>query len=83
MTKEIRNCEFTFKCPKLWASLALTSNDGVRFCQECQRSVIFCRTASELERAIINNDCVAVEISGHIGPELFLGEPRGPKYETD
>jgi hypothetical protein len=80
MSTEIRNCEFRFECPKLWDALAPTTDERVRFCGECQRHVIFCRTATELKKAIINDDCVAVRIPTPRGPEMLLGEPREPLY---
>jgi len=83
MTKEIRNCEFTFKCPKVWDLLAPTPDARIRFCGECQRQVVFCRTATELKRAVIDNECVAVDIRGPNGPERTMGSPREPKYEVD
>jgi len=64
MDAEIRNCEFKFKCPKLWDELELTDDPNIRTCQECQRRVVFCRTASELKRAITDDECVAVKIPG-------------------
>jgi hypothetical protein len=83
MNTEIRNCEFTFKCPKVWDALAPTPDPSIRFCGECQRQVVFCRTATELKRAIIDNECVAVDISSPRGPERTLGEPRQPPYMRD
>lgn len=67
---EIRNCEFRFECPKLWAELQETENQKIRFCEACNRSVHYCKTPSELQRAIINNYCVAVELKKE------RGEPR-------
>jgi len=59
---EIRNCEFRFKCPMAWDALTPTLKPKIRHCSQCQREVVYCKTASELKRAIIENRCVAVEI---------------------
>ena len=59
---EIRNCEFRFKCPMTWDALSTTLEPKIRYCSQCEREVVYCKTASELKRAIIENQCVAVEI---------------------
>ena len=73
MDAEIRNCEFKFKCPKLWDELELTDDANIRTCEECQRRVFFCRTASELKRAITDDKCIAVKIPSSGRSEPFLG----------
>lgn len=82
---EIRNCEFRFKCPKLWESLDLTGDDAVRSCDKCNRTVHFCKTPLHLQAAIVANQCVAVEIhdSGESESRLMVGEPRGSTYIVD
>lgn len=76
MNAEIRNCEFRFKCPRTWESLSKTFDQRVRHCSECDRRVIYCKTESELKRAIIYDECVAVEIvQPGGGVQLFVGEP--------
>ena len=78
MTAEIRNCEIRFKCPKDWDALPKTHDPNVRRCNECNRRVVYCKKASELQKAIINNDCVAVEIKQ---PDdevcVYVGEVMG------
>ena len=73
---EIRNCEFRYECPKLWAELQETENKKIRFCDACDRSVHYCKTPAELHRAIINNYCVAVEIKkeGRASRQILLGD---------
>lgn len=82
MNAEIRNCEFRFKCPKTWDVLELTENDVVRFCGQCQRTVHYCKTPSELQTAIVNDQCVAVEIreTEESEPRLVVGNPDGSPY---
>ena len=82
---EIRNCEFRFKCPKLWQSLDLTVDVTVRFCRQCNRTVHYCKTPLELHSAIIANHCVAIEIQDALNSEakLLVGEPLGSPYTLD
>lgn len=82
---EIRNCEFRFKCPKLWESLELTGDDSVRFCDQCNRTVHYCKTPLQLHAAIVANQCVAIEIkdSGESESRLMVGEPMGSPYNVD
>lgn len=61
MTTFIRNCTFAFKCEKKWALLTQTKSNDVRFCEDCQREVFFCRTDEQLRESIVMNRCVAVE----------------------
>ena len=79
---EIRNCEFRFKCPKLWDSLELTGDDTVRFCGQCNSTVHYCRAPLQLHAAIIANHCVAVEIHDALDsePRLVVGEPLCSSY---
>ncbi len=62
MSDEIRNCEFSFKCPKTWDALERTPLQAQRYCGECQQIVHYCKTANELQWAIVRNLCVAVEV---------------------
>ena len=73
---EIRNCEFRVKCPRQWTELQETRNEKIRFCGSCKRSVHYCKTPAELQRAIIKNYCVAVELKKERGARLqvLLGD---------
>lgn len=73
---EIRNCEFRVECPKQWTELQETRNEKIRFCGSCKRSVHYCKTPAELQRAIIKNYCVAVELKKERGsaPQVLLGD---------
>jgi hypothetical protein len=59
----IRNCLFAFRCHQQWKSLEQTSNPGVRYCHECSRQVVLCRSNGELRTALQANECVAIENS--------------------
>lgn len=61
MSDEVRNCEFSFKCPKTWDALEVTPVPTQRYCEECQQIVHYCKTANELQWAIVRNLCVAVK----------------------
>lgn len=84
MTAEIRNCEFRFQCPKTWDSLKPTEKSTVRFCDQCQRTVHYCRTQAQLHTAIVKNQCVAVEIkeTPESPKRLLLGDLMPPPYKT-
>ena len=60
MTINIRNCVFGFKCSKKWEDLNVTSNKGIKFCDDCQREVYFIEDLVPLEEAIMLNRCVAI-----------------------
>ena len=57
----IRNCRFAFRCHQQWQSLEHSPNPDVRYCQECSRQVVLCRSNAELRAALQANECVAIE----------------------
>ncbi|NEQ28594.1 MAG: hypothetical protein F6K28_58435 [Microcoleus sp. SIO2G3] len=59
-TDRIFNCNFSYKCPKLWDALERTAEPDRRLCHSCDRSVYFIRTRAELEQAYAKGYCVAV-----------------------
>ena len=76
----ISNCRFAYKCAKTWASLQTTEQSDVKFCDDCQREVFFCRTDSQLVAAIKLNRCVAFERKSQdkdSDMQLFAGMPEG------
>ena len=62
MSNTIKNCEFAFKCPMQWDELTETDIEDKKFCEHCNKPVIFCETPEELETAASNRDCVCVQI---------------------
>jgi len=56
--------------------LQKTRNEKIRFCNACERSVHYCKTPAELQRAIIKNYCVAVELKKErlAAPQVLLGD---------
>jgi len=57
----IRNCRFAFRCTRTWESLIQIGRPAVRFCDECQQEVHYCRTDAQLATAVRMNRCVAIE----------------------
>jgi hypothetical protein len=60
---EVKDCVFSFKCPKQWAALQVTENPNVRYCDSCKENVWFCKNGKALKEAVKLGRCVAVEIS--------------------
>ena len=76
MKASIRNCKFAFKCPLKWESLAKTTDPDVRFCDECQQEVYFCRSDAELVKAIKLNRCIAITVEDKPAPpRVLMGSP--------
>ena len=79
---QIRNCKFSFKCPKDWESLKPTDNMHQRYCEECKEIVHFCYTPEDLMKAIQNDLCVAIANNpASEGPHM-VGRPA-PRYGED
>lgn len=72
MNAEIRNCIFRFKCTKTWEDLKETTEKTKRFCNHCGETVHYCKTSSELRKAIIKNYCVAVEMKKSESSEITV-----------
>lgn len=64
MDFRIRNCRFAFKCQQKWEELDETSNDSIRFCNECQKEVHLSIDDDTLVENIRLNRCVAID-DGH------------------
>ena len=58
----IKNCTLKFRCPLKWEVLQLTNEAGVRYCGECCKSVYYCQTKVELDKALSEGKCVALKI---------------------
>lgn len=73
----IRNCEFRFRCDRTWGSLQATADEAVRYCAQCRHTVHYCRTPVELQAALVENRCVAVELHGAVDatpePTVMVG----------
>jgi len=71
----IRNCIFAFKCSAKWDKLDPTSDDNIRFCQDCEKEVYFCEDDEQLVKLVKLNRCVSFirdgnEFMGDIIPRL-------------
>lgn len=83
ITIKIENCppEFEFRCPRNWAGLEPTSEDGVRHCHECERPVYLAETLADADSHQREGHCVAWEdksdhkrqsfIVGQLGVDLY------------
>ena len=68
---EIRNCRFKFKCTKTWDSLVATSDQGIKYCHECDRGVHYCNNESELDHALRQDWCVALILTDEDDPDIL------------
>ena len=56
----IKNCEFTFKCPRMWERLDTTDRDDKRYCESCEKPVFLCLDDATLARHVEAGHCVAI-----------------------
>jgi hypothetical protein len=56
----IRNCRFAFRCHQQWSGLEQTSDPRIRYCHECSRPVVLCRSDAELRTSLEADECVAI-----------------------
>ncbi len=58
---KVVNCEpvFRFRCPNRWESLESTETSDVRYCEECDQYVYFCRSDEEIATHVELRHCVA------------------------
>ena len=70
--KEVES-KFKFVCPKTWGALKATGEEGVRFCDECSKTVYLCSSDEELQNCATKGQCAALktEANTHI-----MGEPE-------
>ena len=54
----IRNCSWGYSCDAVWENLSKTDNEGVKFCDNCQREVHNSTSHEELAKNISLNRCV-------------------------
>lgn len=61
----IENCgiRFDFQCPARWDQLALTEDDRVRHCAQCDRTVHFCASLDEARAHAEQGHCLAIASS--------------------
>ena len=64
---KIKNCEFAFKCPRVWGRLATTANDNERHCASCDKVIYLCHDDEALTRHVRAGHCVAVEDVANTG----------------
>lgn len=66
MSRELLlHCEFEVECPQDWDSLRLMNKEDAftkRFCDVCQKEVMFINSEEELEYANEHRVCVAIPV---------------------
>lgn len=60
-TLTIENCSFELECNKNWDELDKTPFRNVRYCTKCSNHVHRCKTNIEIQYAVGNGWCVAVD----------------------
>jgi hypothetical protein len=58
----MRQSATAIKCPKTWDALEKTPIDSQRYCGQCEKIVHHCRTAADLQWAIVRTLCMAVDV---------------------
>jgi len=85
MSINIRNCIFGFKCSKHWEALSSTSNEGIKFCDDCQKPVYLINEQTELVKAIELNRCVAINSNSNednkTSKEIYVGMVSSVDYD--
>lgn len=57
----IKNCQALIKsCPKKWEKLKLTSEESIRFCDQCSKEVTLVTSNEELDACQALGKCVAI-----------------------
>jgi hypothetical protein len=74
------SCAFSFKCPKTWNRLSLTSDPQVRHCPECDQGVHLALTEDDFRRYADEGLCIAVPVAvceptTEEGVQYFVGMP--------
>ena len=80
--------EWKFKCTKQWEGLEKTSDDKIRWCNDCDKPVHFVDSIEDLARAQVSHQCVAYSLdrtdySVFDGPTHMVGLPCENLYSTD
>jgi hypothetical protein len=68
----IRNCKVAVDCKAKWEELPDDGIQGIRFCEACQTEVHLCQTSTELMDAMVQNQCVAIELRND-KRQMFMG----------
>ena len=73
----VPNCKLAFECPEDWDAMQPTADVGIRFCNQCDRTVHFCDSDELLRIAVRNGWCVAIPIRSEDSRE-FVPVPGLP-----
>lgn len=75
-------CEFVFKCPRSWAFLTPTAEDGIRYCTTCERKVYLVTSHGELETHTKAGHCVAVPVVDAEDVPMTVGVTKAAPYHV-
>ncbi len=59
---EKHGLQFNVVCDRRWDELAVSENDGVRFCDQCKQEVHYCDTIETARKHAWSGECVAVDL---------------------
>jgi hypothetical protein len=68
----IRNCKIAVDCAARWEDLIDDGIHGIRFCDACQKEVHLCQSPEALMEAMVENQCVAIELRND-KRQMFMG----------
>jgi hypothetical protein len=68
---QIENCNFNYKCPKIWDDLVKTDNEDIRYCSMCNDNVYKVTNEEEFLKMSCENKCVYI----NDGNNYTLGIP--------
>jgi len=68
-------CEIRVVCGKKWSDLDETEQDGIRFCGECKKRVIYTKTTYELKSAAEKKLCVYIDSDSSSQPSENFNAP--------
>ena len=73
-----------FLCRKAWEQLQMTGQDGVRYCDNCRKSVRRVVDAAGFQSAVADAKCVMVAGYSEASDEAkhFVGQPSGSGYQV-
>jgi hypothetical protein len=60
---QILECDFAFKCSQQWENLTPLDHPDQRFCESCDREVLFVRTRQQLAVYQKQGHCIAADVN--------------------
>ena len=80
-----RPLRFKFRCPKQWDRLTRMDTPDIRFCDQCEQSVYYCRSIEQARERAFAGECVALDptIPRHEGDLIDRGIMMGALVRYD